>query len=187
MYLGTSLLIAFFPIHGTIRIRTFRLRVINLIHAIIDTHSGVPVSSLLNMISASGFGFTEKQLLPTDLTLAFTVAFSPPAPSTFFSSNRQQAQQVHCPLNCWKDVVDFGSYGSVIDRSSSGALQMVREGAIDCLIVYGINHTEMSLLRYQGSARRNKGMWGNTEIGVVIHEKDQDVLLMFYLYTRFYR
>ena len=41
-------------------------------------------------------------------------------------------------------MVDFGSYGSVIDRSSSGALQMVRESAIDCLIFYGINRTEMS-------------------------------------------
>ena len=76
-------------------------------------------------------------------------------------------------------MVDFGSYGSVIDRSSSGALQMVREGTIDCLTVYEVNHTEMSLLLYQGSARRNKGMWGTTEIGVMICGRIRTCYLCF--------
>ena len=37
---------------------------------------------------------------------------------------------------CWRDVADFGSCKNVIDRSSSKALQMVRESEIDYFIVY---------------------------------------------------
>jgi len=32
-----------------------------------------------------------------------------------------------------------------------------------------IDYTDMPLLCYHGSVWRNKGMWGNTEISVVIH------------------
>ena len=40
-------------------------------------------------------------------------------------------------------MVNFGSYGRVIERSSSGAFQMVRESSIDCLTVYGIDYIDM--------------------------------------------
>lgn len=47
-------------------------------------------------------------------------------------------------------MVDFGSCGSVIGRLSSGAMQMVRERALDCLTVYRIElyrHIFLLLLR----------------------------------------
>ena len=78
-------------------------------------------------------------------------------------------------------MAGFGSYGSVTNRS--GALQMARESAIDCLAVYEIDYTGMSFFCYNGSAWKNKGMWGNTEISYSDPWKDQDMLLMFYLYT----
>ena len=60
---------------------------------------------------------------------------------------------------------------------------MVRESAIDFSAVCGIDYTDMSFLCYHGSVRRNNGVWGSTEIGISDPWKDQDVLLMFYLYT----
>ena len=64
---------------------------------------------------------------------------------------------------------------------------MVRESAIDCLAVYEIDCTDMSFLCHHGSVRRkNKGMWGNTEISCGYPWKDQDVLLVFYLYACLY-
>jgi len=56
----------------------------------------------------------------------------------------------------------------VKDRSYT--LQMVRESAIDCLTFYGIDYTDMSFLCYHGGVRKDRGgMWGNTEICVVIY------------------
>ena len=66
-------------------------------------------------------------------------------------------------------MVDFGSCGSAEDHSD--ALQIVREGAIHCSTVYGIVRADMSFLYYHGSIRRYKGMWENTEMGVVIRRK----------------
>ena len=43
-------------------------------------------------------------------------------------------------------MVDFDNYGGVINHSSLGALQMVRESAIDCLTVYGIDYSDMSFV-----------------------------------------
>lgn len=60
-------------------------------------------------------------------------------------------------------MVDFGS----CDRSD--ALQVVWESAKDCLSVYGIDYTDIPFLFYRGSVRRNKDMWRNTEMGVVIY------------------
>ena len=44
---------------------------------------------------------------------------------------------------------------------------MVRESAIDCLTVYGIDYTDMYFLCYHKSVQKSKSMWGNTEIGVI--------------------
>ena len=63
------------------------------------------------------------------------------------------------------------------DRSDS--LQIVRESPIDCSVVYGIDYIDMSFLCYQGSVRRNKGMWRNAEINVVIHGRIRTCYLYF--------
>jgi len=55
----------------------------------------------------------------------------------------------------WLTLVVVG----VIDRSSLGALQIVRESPIDGSAVYGIDHTDMPFLCYHGSVRRNEGIW----------------------------
>ena len=67
----------------------------------------------------------------------------------------------------------------MIDHSSSGALQMVRESAIDCLIVYRVDYTNMYFFRYHRSVRRNKGMRGNTEIGGVTYGRIRMCYLCF--------
>ena len=80
---------------------------------------------------------------------------------------------------CWKDVVDFGSCWSAIDRSSSGALQLVWESAMDCFTAHEIDQTYMYLFFYHGSKQRPNGMWGNTEIGVAIHARNRTCYLYF--------
>ena len=56
--------------------------------------------------------------------------------------------------SCWKDVLRFGSCGSVINRSD--ALQIVQVGIpVDCLT---IGHTETPFPPQNGGERRNKGM-----------------------------
>lgn len=47
---------------------------------------------------------------------------------------------------CWRDVVSFSSCRSVTDHSSSGALQMAQESAIDFSAVCGIDYADMSFL-----------------------------------------
>ena len=49
---------------------------------------------------------------------------------------------------------------------------------IDCLAVYEADFTNILFLCYHGSMQGNKGMWGNTEIGVVTHGR----IRMCYLY-----
>jgi len=74
-------------------------------------------------------------------------------------------------------VVDFGNCGSVKDHSS--ALQIVRErDCLSSLKVYRVDSTNMSFLCYHESIR-NKDMWGNTEIGVVIRRKIRTCYLCF--------
>lgn len=80
--------------------------------------------------------------------------------------------------DCW-EVADFGSYGWVIGRSSSGAFQTVRESSTDCLTIYRTDYTDMYFLCYQGSVRSNKGMWGNIDIGVVIYGRIRKCYLCF--------
>ena len=80
---------------------------------------------------------------------------------------------------CWKDAVEFCSWGSVTDLLSSGELQMARESAIDCLTVCGMDYTDISFLCYHGSVRKNKGMRGNTEIDVVIRRRIRTCYLCF--------
>ena len=73
-------------------------------------------------------------------------------------------------------MVDFGSCGSVTNHSSLEALRAVRESSLDCLAVYGIDYDDMSFVCYH---RRNKGMGGNIERGVVIYGKIGTCYLCF--------
>ena len=59
------------------------------------------------------------------------------------------------------------------------ALQIFQESAIDCPAVYGIDYTDMSFLCYHGSERGDRGMWRNTEIGVVIYGRIGTCYLYF--------
>ena len=57
--------------------------------------------------------------------------------------------------------------------------------AIDCLPVYRIDYTDTASLCYHGSVWKNKDMWGNTKIGVVIHGRIRTWCLCF-TYTPFF-
>ena len=50
---------------------------------------------------------------------------------------------------------------------------------IDCLAVYGADFTNILLFCYHGSMQRNKDMWENTEISVVIHGRIRTCYLYF--------
>ena len=71
------------------------------------------------------------------------------------------------PSKCLKDVVDFGSCGSVTDPSDS----LLRvSGERDRLFRALQNrYTDMYFLWYYGSVMRKEGIWGSKEMGVVIH------------------
>jgi len=76
-----------------------------------------------------------------DLSHVLYSALTKPIAGGHFYTKNAGFQSVRTRLPaCWKDVLDFGSYGSV---------------------------------------RRNKGMWKNTEIGVVIHGRIRTCYLCF--------
>ena len=52
-------------------------------------------------------------------------------------------------------------------------------GAIYYLTVYRIEYPDMYFLCYHKSVQRNKGMWGNAEIGVVIYGRIRTRYLCF--------
>jgi len=59
---------------------------------------------------------------------------------------------------------------------------MDRVSAIDCLTVYGINYTNMSFLYYHGNVRKNEGMRGNIETGVLIYGRNRACCLCFLIH-----
>ena len=76
-----------------------------------------------------------------------------------------------------KDVADFGGSVSVTDRSD--ALQTFRESAIDCSAVYGIDIPTCIFFGITGVYGETEGIWGSTEIGVVIYGRIRMCYLWF--------
>ena len=65
----------------------------------------------------------------------------------------------------------------VKDRLNS--LQMVRQSVMDCFVVCELDWIDLSFLCYYGSVRKNMGMQGNNEIGVVITGRIRACYLYF--------